>query len=460
MNSRLLDQNPRFSLPLVLLMVLTVLLCLSACDRSSSQIESDSLGFPPEPGEMLIRVQDSRSDGENGNWTSQFITGGVWADAWLTNQYERPYVSELMTYQPYLDIVEARIRPAGDWTIYEIEAVEGSDQHKVYISLELDTDLDDRPDLLILTKALNETNWTDSVITVLEDKNKDAGGNRPRLAEPYDNEWNGFEGEMAQLEQGKTAYVRRSPDSSSTYQIAVLNEILSDLYIWRVWLEGENFYPGWVEYNDRYTLEQAGSPYLYSPNYPVKELSSLDNTCLHFFGGELSQPQPGHCGTRIDLNNEILLPPDDQYNSPVADNQVSIHLPENDPKDPGDSSTPIMLIFNPGYFYQPSPTPEPHLSEFPVIEFVIPDETEEGVLEAVIATPDEITVVIQEPLDAVLIVPTPVEAIIAYPTATDLFDPYAGSTPPPTDLFDPYQGSTPTPIPFKSPLIRFNTPTP
>ncbi len=460
MNGKFLDNKKRYSWLLTLLVASSVLLSLSACAQASGQIESESLIFPPEPDEMLIRVQDTRSDGENGNWASQFITGGIWADAWLTNQYERPFVSGLMTYQPYLDIVEARILPAGDWTIYEIEAVEGSGQHKVYISLEIDTDLDDRPDLLILTKALDETNWTDSVITVFVDENKDAGGNRPRLAEPYDIKWNGFEGEMVPLDHSMTAYVRRSPDSGSTYQIAVLNEILSDLYIWRVWLEGEIFHPGWVEYNDRYDLEEAGSPYLFSPNYPLKELSSLDNTCLHFYGGEISKPQPGYCGTMIELNSDVLLPPDDQFNSPGADNQVSIFFPESDSSDAGDSSTPIKLIFNPGYFYQPSPTPKPLLSEFPVIEFVVPEETEEGVLEVVLATPVEIIVVTQEPLELEAVEPTPIELMIAYPTPTDLFDPYAGSTPPPTDLFDPYQGSTSTPIPFNAPLIRLNTPTP
>ncbi len=142
------------------------------------------------------------------------------------------------------------------------------------------------------------------MVTILVDQNRDAGGNLPRLAEPFDDTWNGFEGK---LENGSTpsVYVRLSPDSNAAYQIAVLNKLIgSDQYVWRVWLEGEIFHPGWVEYNDRYSLVEAGSPYLYSPNYPLKGLASLDNTCLHFYGGELTQPLPGLCGTEYEIHGE------------------------------------------------------------------------------------------------------------------------------------------------------------
>ena len=176
------------------------------------------------------------------------------------------------------------------------------------------------------------------MVTILVDMNRDAGGNRPRLAEPYGGTWNGFEDYYES--DGSRAFVRRSPDLESVYQIAVLNELIGgDHYIWRVWLEGEIFHPGWVEYHDRISLEEAGSPYLYSPNYPLKNLASLDNTCLHFFGGEANQPQPGYCGTIVEITGDETLPPDDQYANPTGENPVSIIFPSVDPGDGDDESS-------------------------------------------------------------------------------------------------------------------------
>ena len=58
-----------------------------------------------------------------------------------------------MVYQPHLDIQEARIRPAGDWTVFEIQAVAPPTVERVHISLEMDTDLDNRPDYAYLDQG-------------------------------------------------------------------------------------------------------------------------------------------------------------------------------------------------------------------------------------------------------------------------------------------------------------------
>lgn len=436
--------------------LLVILITLAGCSTPAEDDQEMDL-FPQEPGDPIVIVEDTRSDEENGNWMAQYIVGGAWADIWFVNQYERPFSAYEMEYQPHLDIIEARIRPSGDWTVFEIQAVAPPVGERAYISLEIDTDLDKRPDLLILTRALEDTTWNDLMITILVDLNKDAGGNRPRLAEPFEENWNGFEDsydtDVSQV------YIRRSPDSDSTYQIAVFNEILEgDQFIWRFWLEGEIFHPGWVEYNDRYSLADAGSPYLYSPNYPLKALASLDNTCLHFFGGETNQPQPGFCGTIVELTGEEKFPPDDQFANPTSENPVSIIFPSPDPGDGDDETDPTIMVFDPGYFFQPTPTPYPHLLEFPTMEFDVP-ETQEGPYIAAVATPILAQAVVATPITAYS-EPVPTVLGVGVVQATDMFDPYAGSTQPPTEMFDPYQGSSPTPTP--EPVIHFptNTPTP
>jgi len=432
------------------------LISLSGCNQPTAGDQATEpvpgeLGELGEPGEAIVIVEDTRSDEENGNWMAQYIIGGVWADTWFVNQYERPFSAYDMVYQPHLDIQAARIRPAGDWTVFEVQSVGPTASERVYISLELDTDLDNRPDFLILTRALEETTWNDLMITILVDPSRDAGGNRPRLAEPYEDNWNGFEESYdSEISQ---AYVRRSPDSEAAYQIAVSKELLKgNRFIWRVWLEGEIFHPGWVEYNDRISLAKAGSPYLYSPNYPLKALASLDNTCLNFFGGETKQPQPGFCDTLIELSSEETLPPDDQFVQTDGDNPIFIKFPESEPGDDGNTPHPTLIAFNPGNFFQPTPTPLPNLNEIPTMEFVVPPTPDIAVFEVV--TP-EIMIAVAETLVAETILETNIVNVIP---ATDMFDPYAGSTQPPTEMFDPYQGSSPTPPP--RPVIHFPTNTP
>lgn len=415
---------------------------MAGCNLTSTE-EAGKAGTPPEPGSAAVIVEDARSDGEYSNWMAQYISGGTWVDTWFVNQYERPFTAGAMEYQPFLDIREARLRPAGEWTVFEIQAVEPALNNRIYISLEIDTDLDNRPDLLVLTRAVEETSWNDLVVTTLLDQNRDAGGSLPRLAEPFKDTWNGFEGK---LETGATpsVYTRLSPDSNSVYQIAVLNNMIgSDQYVWRVWLEGEIFHPGWVEYNDHYSLVEAGSPYLYSPNYPLKELASLDNTCLHFYGGEVVQPQPGLCGTTIEFSGDELLPPDDQFADPMNENPVSIVFPEIDPVDEDDGPSPTLLAFNPGNFFQPTPTPYPNLVQIPTMEFTVPEGPAGGVIEVVYTTPAYAETILETPVTG-----------YAEPAPTLLIGI------PATEMFDPYQGASPTPTP--KPVIHFpaNTPTP
>ena len=427
--------------------LLIVLISLTGCSQPAGDIRVNDL-FPGEPGEPVVIVEDARSDGEHGNWMAQYISGGTWADTWFVNQYERPFSAYEMVYQPHLDIQEARILPAGDWTVFEIQAAAPATNERAYISLELDTDLDNRPDLLILTRALEDTTWNDLMISLLVDPNRDAGGNRPRLAEPFQDNWNGFE-ESDNADESKV-YIRRSPDSDSAYQIAVLNDLLEgDQFIWRVWLEGKIFHPGWVEYNDRISLAEAGSPYLYSPNYPLKALASLDNTCLHFFGGETKQPQPGFCGTFVEVSGEQLLPPDDQYQDPGSGEPVSIVFPSGAPGDEDDGTLPAKIVFDPGYFFQPTPTPYPHLAEFPTMEFTVPEATQEGVVEVLIATAYVAQAVVAPTNMAEAIVATTYVAQ-GVPTTPEMMGV------PATEMFDPYQGSSPTP----KPVINFPTKTP
>jgi hypothetical protein len=422
----------------------------------------ESSNTPPEVWDPQVIIEDTRSDGSDGIWWSQYINLGVWPDAWFINQYERPFTSGDMVYLPYIDIVEVGIKKTKEWTLFEITAAAPSELEQVYISVEVDLDLDNRSDLLILTRAVEEEAWNDLQITILTDQDNDAGGYKPRLAEPYHPSWTGFDEPLGE-DLSQAVFVRRSPNEDNVYQIAVSNRFLdSDQFAWRAWLEGEIFHPGWYDYNDRYSFEEAGSPYTYSEVFPIQEISAMDNTCVHLFGAVLSQASPGYCGTVIESESNLQIPPDDQFSNGDSDGPINILLPNPSPGEDGGTvtPTPFKLTFNPGYYLQPTATPNPLQADFPFLVLNPTPEPTGNVVEVIIPTPAVAEAVIPTPIIAQAVVPTPLVLEVAVPTPTDLFDPYAGSTPPPTDLFDPYQGSSPTPFLINPGWFRLKTPTP
>jgi hypothetical protein len=54
--------------------------------------------------------------------------------------------------------------------------------------------------------------------------------------------------------------------------------------------------PSLFDYNDHLNLRQAGSPLSTSPDYPLKRLASVDNTCRWAFGFAPRGVEAGLCG--------------------------------------------------------------------------------------------------------------------------------------------------------------------
>ena len=88
----------------------------------------------------------------------------------------------------------------------------------------------------------------------------------------------------------------------------------------------------------------------------------------------------------IEITGDESLPPDDQFANPTGENPVSIIFPSADPGDGDDEPQPTKMAFDPGYFFQPTLAPLPHLHEFPPMEFVVPPTPEGGII-AVYSTP-------------------------------------------------------------------------
>jgi hypothetical protein len=67
-------------------------------------------------------------------------------------------------------------------------------------------------------------------------------------------------------------------------------------YMWGAWaMDASMLHPDWFDYNDHFTLAQAGSPIQGSADYPLQALYELDNTCRWAVGFTPTGNEPGIC---------------------------------------------------------------------------------------------------------------------------------------------------------------------
>ena len=65
--------------------------------------------------------------------------------------------------------------------------------------------------------------------------------------------------------------------------------------MWGAWAQMGGLHPELFDYNDHFTLAQAGDPFPGNANYPIKALAELDNTCRWAVGFTPNGSEPGLC---------------------------------------------------------------------------------------------------------------------------------------------------------------------
>ena len=65
--------------------------------------------------------------------------------------------------------------------------------------------------------------------------------------------------------------------------------------MWGVWADAGIKDPSKFNYNDRFTLKQAGSPIKSSSDYPIKAIYQVDNTCWAPYGFHPTGYEPHLC---------------------------------------------------------------------------------------------------------------------------------------------------------------------
>jgi hypothetical protein len=150
------------------------------------------------------------------------------------------------------------------------------------------------------------------------DLNGDVGGNV--VNRPDSSPGDGFETTIFNLAQGvypqdepDLAWARQTTDGSlPAVEIAFKKWIFKDgreAFMWSALASQSPIDPAVFVFHDHYSAEQAGAANTDDPNYPLKELAALDNTCRVPFGFQAMGNEPFGCfvkGGEIEVKAEPI----------------------------------------------------------------------------------------------------------------------------------------------------------
>lgn len=226
--------------------------------------------------------------------------GFTYSDQFKSNIYERPFTSGEMNYRGEIDIIQVNLKVGIPWTYVSIFLAESlPETGEMKYGIELDLDEDGRGDYLILCDLPVSGDWGVEGVQVYTDANGDVGGKFPMLMDAPDPKLNGYEVLVFDAGDGDDpdlAWARRHPDEPNSLQLAFKTDLIGPTgYMWSAWADAGLRAPDYMDYNDHFTAETAGSPYPGSPLYPLKAVYLVDSTCRSYYGFTPSGDEPGLC---------------------------------------------------------------------------------------------------------------------------------------------------------------------
>ena len=256
--------------------------------------------IPAEPGKAKQTIADFNSQ----PFADQQRTNGDYYDI---NLLERPFDTK-MAYHGDIDIQKAEVYSDDNFyyfTIYLADLSQAAVSKTVY-GVELDTDLDGRGDYLAWVSMPKSNTWDTSEVTLYADSDNDVGG-KTALKSDAPSSGNGYEKILASSQDNTdidALWSRKLSSNPNVIQIAIKNTSVNkpSSLMWSVWADGLLKSPNMFDYNDVFTLQNAGSVLKDDKNYPLKSVNTLDNTCRGLLGRPATGTEPGLCG---DVNQPI-----------------------------------------------------------------------------------------------------------------------------------------------------------
>jgi hypothetical protein len=224
-----------------------------------------------------------------------------YGDSYQINRFERPFTQD-MTYVADLDIVSFNLAYDEKFFYVSFELV-GTDPNNdlgINYGVELDTNADGFGDKIIIAHPPYNVEWSTDNVQIFEDTNRDTGGLSAEKAEaplPGD----GYDtlifdgGRGADDDDPDLAWVRVNAGNKATVQIAFKKSWIGTKFMYGVIADGGLKSIADLDYVDRFTEEEAGSPVRGDKNYPLKALYGVDNVCREAFGFTGTKQEPQRC---------------------------------------------------------------------------------------------------------------------------------------------------------------------
>ncbi len=234
-----------------------------------------------------------------------YASGG---DLYEINLYERPFQEVTQgTFYPDLDIRYVRLVRSGEW-YYALIRVHGLQPGQTSptgdYGIEIDVDIDGRGEFLVWAQGPIPTTWETERVAVYQDVRPDdvEGPNVCRSDAPFTG--NGYEHLVYRGDlRNPLTWVRWMWDQEGGKRYPVIVIAFHRLvlggtdreFLWQAWADGRLRQPGSMAYHDRFTRPQAGIPYPNDPNFPIREIARVDNTCRATFGFTATGTEPCLC---------------------------------------------------------------------------------------------------------------------------------------------------------------------
>jgi hypothetical protein len=224
-----------------------------------------------------------------------------YGDSYDINRLERPFLQD-MTYVPDLDIATFSVSSDNTWWYVSVALVGNDPNNKLGIDygVELDVNHDGFGDYLIWAHPPYTTAWDTAPVQIFQDMNHDTGGLSAEKSDaPMAMKTDGYETMIFNGGVGTAdpdvAWVRINAGSQATVQFAFKKSWSGSVFMLGVIADAGLKDPTKMDYVDRFTLAQAGSPIKDNPNYPLKALYAVDNDCRIAIGFHATGDEPQLC---------------------------------------------------------------------------------------------------------------------------------------------------------------------
>ncbi|MEW5941089.1 MAG: hypothetical protein AB1750_15590, partial [Chloroflexota bacterium] len=223
-----------------------------------------------------------------------------YGDSYNIGLFERPFTED-MKYVPDLDIKSYNQSRDDRFYYVSIELVGTNPNNPIGINyaVEIDLDADGFGDTVIMARPPYSAEWTTTNVIVAQDTNHDTGGLSPEKSDaplPGDGyDLVIFDGSIGLGEDNDLAWVRINAGKYATVQFAFKRALAEEKFMLGVFSDAGIRDVFELDYNDRFTEEQAGSPIQGSKYYPLNLLFALDNVCREAYGFTGNWEEPHRC---------------------------------------------------------------------------------------------------------------------------------------------------------------------